>query len=319
MSFVRGYKIWLPLASLFLFFLIAEIICRVVGSKEKVDTGFKFYVRNLDNDVEYAFMREDHFLLWSPEPNYDDGEISINSDGFRDKEYKAEKARNTFRILCLGDSSTFGFGITSLSHTYHELLEDELNHQYGKNVIYEVINAGVTGYTSYQGLNLFKYKGAKYDPDIVTFYFGINDPIKRFYLNDAQIVNNKVPSTMKIMNNNFMLKFASYRFLHNIISKLMDIVLHTNVPRVPVEDYKENIRKLNQLCKKNGAKFLIVSYSSDWLYPTYQSRSMVKVLKKNGLDVSFCEIEANCGHDAFLLPNEKLSALMTGFLVKSGE
>lgn len=69
--------------------------------------------------------------------------------------------------------------------------------------------------------------------------------------------------------------------------------------------------------KESGAKFLVVSYSSDWLYPTYQSRSIVKVLKKNGLDVSFCEIEANCGHDAFLLPNEKLSALMNGFLMKT--
>lgn len=71
------------------------------------------------------------------------------------------------------------------------------------------------------------------------------------------------------------------------------------------------------ILKEQGSQFLVVSYSSDWLYPTYQSRSIVKVLKKNGLDVSFCEIEANCGHDAFLLPNEKLSALITGFLLKS--
>ena len=46
----------------------------------------------------------------------------------------------------------------------------------------------------------------------------------------------------------------------------------------------------------------MISFTSDWLYPTYQSRNMVKAMKKNGLDVSFCEIEAKCGHDAFLLP-----------------
>lgn len=63
-----------------------------------------------------------------------------------------------------------------------------------------------------------------------------------------------------------------------------------------------------------GAKFLVVSYTSDWLYPTYQSRDIVRVLKRNGLDVSFCEIEADCGHDAFLLPNDRLSAMMAGFL-----
>lgn len=65
---------------------------------------------------------------------------------------------------------------------------------------------------------------------------------------------------------------------------------------------------------KAKAKFLVVSFTSDWLYPTYQSRSMVKAMKKCGLDVSFCEIEAQWGHDAFLLPNERLSALISGFL-----
>jgi homoserine O-acetyltransferase len=65
---------------------------------------------------------------------------------------------------------------------------------------------------------------------------------------------------------------------------------------------------------KARSKFLVVSFTSDWLYPTYQSRSMVKAMKKNGLDVSFCEIEAEWGHDAFLISNERLSSLIRGFL-----
>jgi len=65
---------------------------------------------------------------------------------------------------------------------------------------------------------------------------------------------------------------------------------------------------------KTRAKFLVVSFTSDWLYPTYQSREIVRALKKNGLDVSFCEIEAQWGHDAFLLPNERLSEMIRGFL-----
>jgi homoserine O-acetyltransferase len=65
---------------------------------------------------------------------------------------------------------------------------------------------------------------------------------------------------------------------------------------------------------KMAAAFLVVSFTSDWLYPTYQSRAMVKAMKKNGLDVSFCEIEAEWGHDAFLLPNARLTAVIRGFL-----
>ena len=62
------------------------------------------------------------------------------------------------------------------------------------------------------------------------------------------------------------------------------------------------------------SKFLIVSYTSDWLYPTYQSKEMVKAMKKNNLDVSFCEIDAQWGHDAFLLPSDRLDNLIKGFL-----
>jgi len=65
---------------------------------------------------------------------------------------------------------------------------------------------------------------------------------------------------------------------------------------------------------RTGAKFLVVSFTSDWLYPTYQSRAMVKAMKKSNLDVSFCEIEAEWGHDAFLLPSPRLNSMIRGFL-----
>jgi len=60
--------------------------------------------------------------------------------------------------------------------------------------------------------------------------------------------------------------------------------------------------------------FLVISFTTDWLYPTYQSRDIVSALKKNGSDVSFCEIEAQGGHDSFLVPNERLNSLISGFL-----
>lgn len=71
---------------------------------------------------------------------------------------------------------------------------------------------------------------------------------------------------------------------------------------------------LSQAFSRARARYLVVSFTSDWLYPTYQSREMVKAMKKAGRDVSFCEIEAQWGHDAFLLPNDRLSLLLGGFL-----
>lgn len=65
---------------------------------------------------------------------------------------------------------------------------------------------------------------------------------------------------------------------------------------------------------RTGAKFLVISFSSDWLYPTSQSREMVKAMKKSGLDVSYCEIETDFGHDSFLLAHEQLTRLIRGFI-----
>ena len=70
---------------------------------------------------------------------------------------------------------------------------------------------------------------------------------------------------------------------------------------------------------KARCRYLVASFSSDWLYPTYQSRSMVQAMKKNGLDVSFVEIEAQWGHDAFLLPNPRLSGLIARFLERAAD
>ena len=72
---------------------------------------------------------------------------------------------------------------------------------------------------------------------------------------------------------------------------------------------------LTQLAEQKSP-LLVVSYTSDWLYPTYQNREIVNLCKRHGVDVSFCEIEASCGHDAFLLPSERLTHLLTGFLGK---
>jgi homoserine O-acetyltransferase len=51
-------------------------------------------------------------------------------------------------------------------------------------------------------------------------------------------------------------------------------------------------------------RWLVMSFSSDWLFPPKQSRDIVEALIANHLPVSFCNIQSACGHDAFLLPDE---------------
>lgn len=62
------------------------------------------------------------------------------------------------------------------------------------------------------------------------------------------------------------------------------------------------------------ARFLVLSFSSDWLFPTYQSRELVDALKAVGAEVSFAEIESPYGHDAFLLEPEAQARFIEPFL-----
>lgn len=71
---------------------------------------------------------------------------------------------------------------------------------------------------------------------------------------------------------------------------------------------------LEEAFKNTKAKFLIMSFTSDWLFPTAQSKEIVNALVKAHKDVSFCEIQSPCGHDAFLLEFETQTKIIKSFL-----
>ena len=66
--------------------------------------------------------------------------------------------------------------------------------------------------------------------------------------------------------------------------------------------------------KGTKTRFCVVSFTSDWLYPTRESRAIVQALNAVAANVSFVEIESSKGHDAFLLNEPELFATVTGFI-----
>jgi homoserine O-acetyltransferase len=66
-------------------------------------------------------------------------------------------------------------------------------------------------------------------------------------------------------------------------------------------------------------RFCVLSFTSDWLYPTAESRSIVQALNAAGARVSFVEIESDKGHDAFLLDEPVMRAALAGFLDSAGK
>lgn len=79
-------------------------------------------------------------------------------------------------------------------------------------------------------------------------------------------------------------------------------------------DPAEKYGSLKNAFKDTNAKFLVISFDSDWLFPSYQSKEIVNTLMQLGKDVSYCEIKSPCGHDAFLLEYETQDKIIKSFL-----
>lgn len=63
-----------------------------------------------------------------------------------------------------------------------------------------------------------------------------------------------------------------------------------------------------------NTRFLVISFTSDWLYPSYQSQEIVRQLRRRNHDVAYCELPSNYGHDAFLVDVVEQSEMIRGFL-----
>ena len=70
--------------------------------------------------------------------------------------------------------------------------------------------------------------------------------------------------------------------------------------------------------KGAGTRFCLVSFDTDWLYPTSESRTIVHALNAAGARASFVELKSPFGHDAFLLDSPELNRVVDGFL-RAGE
>ena len=72
--------------------------------------------------------------------------------------------------------------------------------------------------------------------------------------------------------------------------------------------------RLAEAFRGTDTRFCVLSFSSDWLYPTQEGRAIVRALNAAGAEVSFVEIESDKGHDAFLLDEPVMEDALTGFL-----
>ncbi len=113
------------------------------------------------------------YLGYYPTPNYLHGKNRHNSRGFRGEEIEMPKPKGEFRIVCMGGSTTYTGHIEDYKLSYPTLLEAELKAK-GYDTV-KVINAGASGWSSWETLISFELRVLDLEPDMIIVYHGIND------------------------------------------------------------------------------------------------------------------------------------------------
>jgi homoserine O-acetyltransferase len=112
----------------------------------------------------------------------------------------------------------------------------------------------------------------------------------------------QIESYLRHQGSSFVDRFDANSYLY--ITKAMDYY-----------DLSKGYSCLAEAFKSISTRFCIISFTSDWLFPTYESRYIVRALNAtSAADVSFVEIETDKGHDAFLLDEPEMFHIVDGFL-----
>lgn len=148
-------RLVLPLASLAVLFLLGELVTRTLGGVQYGGWGDPASIRIVS------------------------GQFQLNSQGLRDHEIPIEKPAGALRILCLGDSFTWG-QMVALDETYAKCIERDLRASMpGREVT--VINSGRLGWNTADEYEWFVRGGVQYEPDVVVVGFCLNDAEEDHY------------------------------------------------------------------------------------------------------------------------------------------
>jgi len=182
MKYIKNNKtiiqnIVLVVVTLIIFIIVFEIILRIFFPQPTLIVIQKS-VKTLNIFKESSYLPSElipgkEVRHIGPENDWDVN-VKINSKGLRDREFDYNKPRDRYRVLVMGDSFTFGFGV-NLNDTYAKIIEKLLDENSNKRV--EVINSGFASGKSIDTAYLFfKEEGYKYNPDIVIYgYLPAND------------------------------------------------------------------------------------------------------------------------------------------------
>jgi lysophospholipase L1-like esterase len=278
------------------------------------------------NPDQRDFWRYDANLGWRSRPGASgrfrtdqfDAFVSINSKGLRDDETTVHKPRGTRRVVVVGDSFSWGFGVGQ-DETFSAHLEDLLSNT-------EVINGGTSGYSTDQSLLWLRDHGIRYAPDVVLYQMaGNDDTVNRmrriywvyykpsFHLGvDGLPLLQGVPvpraSSTELLRHWLRSHLALARSLEAALIHRRDLFMApANPPPDPDDPHRLTLALVDAMrdeAKRVGASFLVLTNSEFWHPGAGSYQRLVNELQKAGHDIIAVEALRGWDPEAMKIPDD---------------
>jgi len=245
---------------------------------------------DVDPAVMDRLLRNDPRLFWSFRPNVPDlairhrrglwKDVATNARGLRDDPLAVPKPTGLVRVLCVGDSCTYGTGVRR-----EDSIPGVLDARLGDDV--DVVNAGVPGYTAFQATRYLEERGLRLEPDVVVFTLGFNDARSWDGLSDAEHAKRLEARTSGLSA--LASRSRAVRIVRQYL-KRVDGTMATSATRaerstkrVPVDEYVALLARAGELARGSGARILYV------LWPVASTVGSGRRSAHQQALVAFCE------------------------------
>lgn len=268
-------------------FILAEIFVRILNP-----LGINYF---LDTKEYFSDMITDESIFYRHKPDitrkYSRANIKFNRYGLRDGEISKDK-KNAIRLLLLGDSVTFGWGVNQ-EEIFPEVLEKMLN-QNSLNKI-EVINSGVGGYNIYQESQYFLTEGIYFNPDMVMLLFANNDFEIKSVINERNkshnLIFNSISGVERLFKGTMLAHLIKFKWKYHWFPAQETVV---SMPQGS-HAVAKYLREISSVCNELRIPFLVFVFQYDLNQYEKQIMNFVKrVGLENGFRVySTCEFFCN--------------------------
>ena len=286
--------------------LVSEIALRIMGRKPLVINPEQILFWEYHPQLGWAHKPGEEGVFEKPQFRTF---VRINQKGLRDPEADYERMDTTKRILVLGDSFAWGFGVEQ-TERFSEHLEESMG--------VEIINAGTSGYSTDQELLWYRSEGIKYEADLVILLMSGNDAgdnhkqrnymiygKPRFILGEEGLELTGVPVGGASPQYRIVYHLAQRSVLINTLltarRQMRTGVSTTGTTGTPFELTRALLREIEDVSSQNGAEFMIVTTSVFWSQAESYA-SFVDILRSDGFSV--LDIEEEFNHDVMIIPDD---------------